>query len=89
MQCAHGPPSVHGFGPIRNRKRDASRRSVEGLSGTGGTVGDTALAATTGDAERASLYATKTAKGGLVLVAVNKSAQVVPAVVKLTRCPAG
>ena len=57
--------------------------------GKGGTFGETSLAARTDDVENTSVYASKDARGNVVVVAINKSGQATPVSLKLKNCPAG
>jgi hypothetical protein len=57
--------------------------------GKGGHFGDTSLAAQTSDVERTSIYASKTAQGQVVLVALNKSDAAVPVTIKLSQVRTG
>ena len=57
--------------------------------GKGGIFGQSSLGAQTDDVENTSLYASKDARGSVVLVAINKSGQDRPAVIKFKNCPAG
>jgi hypothetical protein len=55
--------------------------------GKGAAFGETGLAAKSSDAERTSVYASLDAKGRLVLVAINKTAEAVPVEIRLSNCP--
>lgn len=63
----------------------AMYRNYDGLDGS---FGNTGLVARTNDAERTSLYASLTGQQRVVLIAINKSTQTLPAEIRLRGCPA-
>jgi len=59
------------------------------FDGSGACFGDTGLAAQTDDVEKTSIYASKTDKGSVVLVAINKADQAQPVTIRLRNCLVG